>query len=146
MSKDRHRPLRPPKKLWGPDNMVAAPTPLGSLAGYAPIASINGFDGVDTNYSFGVYSIHSTPSATNAVYLFCKIQNGQYVPLYIGKAENLHSRLVGHERMAEGIRLGATHLLVHTPGYGARVHYMEAERRLIAHYDPVLNVQHRIRY
>ena len=82
-------------------------------------------------------------TATRPVYLFCKEQHGQYVPLYIGKAEDLRSRLVGHERLAEALRLGATHLLIHKPGYGDKVHYLEAERRLIAHYNPTLNVQHR---
>ena len=123
--------------------MFADATPRNALTGFSPIASVIGFDSTGTNYSFDVYSIHATPRATNAVYLFCKFHAGQYTPVYIGKAENLHSRLVGHDRMDESIRLGATHLLVHTPGYGARVHYLEAERRLIAYYNPVLNVQHR---
>lgn len=123
--------------------MFSAATPRNALASVSPISSIKGFDGIDTDYTFGVYSIHVEPSATNAVYMFCKIQSGQYVPLYIGKAENLISRLTSHERAAEAIRLGATHLLVHVPGFGARVHYLEAERRLIAHYNPVLNVQYR---
>ena len=86
---------------------------------------------------------HAIPRATNSVYLFCKVQGGQYVPLYIGKATELSKRLVGHERLDEAIRLGATHLLAHAPGLGARVHYLEAERRLIGHYAPILNVQHK---
>lgn len=125
--------------------MFTAPQTYGALAGYKPIASITGFDGVDTDYSFSVYSIHSMPTAANAVYMFCKLQNNIYVPLYIGKADNLYSRLVGHERIDEAVRLGATHLLVHSPGFGARVSYLEAERRLIAQYNPILNVQHRTR-
>lgn len=126
--------------------MFAAATPRNALGSVSPITFIKGFDGIDTDYTFGVYSIHSSPSATNAIYMFCNIQGGQYVPLYIGRAEDLNNRLTGHERLAEAIRLGATHLLVHTPAYAARVHYLEAERRLIAHYNPVLNVQHRTRY
>ncbi len=123
--------------------MFAAATPRNALGSVSPIPSIRGFNGIDTDYTFGIYSIHVAPSATNAVYMFCKKKGGQYVPLYIGKAENLKLRLTSHERAAEAIRLGATHLLVHTPGFGARVHYLEAERRLIAHYNPVLNVQYR---
>lgn len=123
--------------------MYAAATPANALGSVSPIASIKGFDGVDTDYSFGIYLIHATPSATNSVYLFCKVQGRQYVPLYIGKAVDLRKRLVGHERLSEAIRLGATHLLVHSPGFGARVHYLEAERRLIGHYSPTLNVQHK---
>ena len=123
--------------------MFADATPRNALTGFSPIASVSGFDSTGTNYSFDVYSIHATPEATNAVYLFCKYQARQYTPVYIGKAENLHSRLVGHERMDEAVSLGATHLLVHTPGLGSRVRYGEAERRLIAHYNPVLNLRHR---
>lgn len=122
--------------------MFAAAT-RNALGSVSPISSIKGFDGIDTDYTFGVYSIHVVPSATNAVYMFCKIESGQYVPLYVGKAESLNNRLMGHERMEEAIRLRATHLLVHKPGFGARINYLEAERRLIAHYNPVLNVQHR---
>lgn len=121
--------------------MFAAATRHNTSGSVSPIASIKGFDGVDTEYNFGIYSIHATPRATNSVYLFCKIQDGQYVPLYIGKAADLSKRLVGHERRDEAIRLGATHLLVHAPGLGARVHHLEAERRLIGHYAPILNVQ-----
>jgi len=123
--------------------MFTAATPRNVLGSLAPISSANGSDGIDTSYRFDVYPIHAAPHGTNAVYLFSKAQGGQFVPLYIGKAENLRSRLIGHERMAEALRLGATHLLTHKPGYGDKVHYLEAERRLIAHYNPVLNVQHR---
>lgn len=113
---------------------------------YTPIGSVEGSDGIDTRYSFGIYSINALPSASNAVYMFCYVQSGSYVPVYIGKAESLYDRLFGHERKQEAIRIGATHLLVHSPGYGARVHYLEAERRLIAQYNPVLNTQHRTRF
>jgi excinuclease UvrABC nuclease subunit len=107
------------------------------------ITSVKGGDGLGIEYSFGVYDIRALPSATNAVYLFCKIENGNYVPLYIGKAENLSNRLSGHERKDEAIRLGAKYLFVHAPGFAAMVGYLEVERRLIARYDPVLNTHHR---
>ena len=123
--------------------MFAAAKSNNALPSVSPVASIKGFDGVDTDYSFGIYSIHATPRATNSIYLFCKIQGGKYVPLYIGKAVDLRKRLVGHERLSEAIRLGATRLLVHSPGFGARVQYLEAERRLIGYYGPILNVQHK---
>lgn len=108
------------------------------------LGTIRGFDGIDTTYTFGVYDISALPSGLSAVYMFCKIENGLYVPLYIGRAINLPDRLSGHEKKSQAIRLGATYLLVHTPPIvGARVDYVTAEKRLIRHYNPVLNTQHR---
>ena len=104
---------------------------------------VTGSDGVDTDYSFAIYPITSVPSARNAVYMFCQQQSSNYVPVYIGKADDLSSRLHAHERINEAMRLGATHLLVHVPGLTARVHYLEAERRLIYRYQPVLNTTFR---
>ena len=110
------------------------------------LGSLSGFDGVDTDYSFGIYAIDATPAGVNAVYMFCRLEGRIYVPIYIGRAEILSERLRGHERRAEAIRLGAGALLVHTPpAIGARVDYITAERRLIAHYNPALNTQHRTR-
>ena len=118
---------------------------LAGLAsgGLAPIPFVYAYDESGTSYRFYIYSIHTTPIATNAVYMFCYLRDGTYVPVYIGKAEDLRSRLVRHERMAEALSLKAKHLLVHTPGIPDRINYLNAERRLIAYYDPDLNVQHR---
>jgi hypothetical protein len=108
--------------------------------------SLSGFDGVDTSYSFNIYDVEAAPAGVNAVYMFCRIEGRTYVPVYIGRAEILSDRLCSHERRAEAIRLGAVALLVHTPpAIGARVDYITAERRLIAHYNPALNTQHRTR-
>lgn len=104
---------------------------------------VTGSDGVDTDYSFTIYTITAVPAARNAVYMFCQQQSSRYVPLYIGKADDLASRLHAHERIEDAKMLGATHLLVHVPGLTARVHYLEAERRLIYHYQPALNTNFR---
>ncbi len=106
----------------------------------ATAGAVRGFDGVDTSYQFEIFGIHAQPAKTNAVYMFCKLENGNYVPVYIGRAQNLSERLANHERKTEAINLGAQYLLVHTPPvYAARVNYIEAERRLITQYNPVLN-------
>lgn len=136
--------------LFGPSGLGTRGPGLGTPAGLAGAlqprtpATVKGFDGVDTNYGFEVHGINAQPARNNAVYMFCKLENGKYVPLYIGRAQNLSERLSGHERKADALRLGALYLLVHTPpAFAARVNYIEAERRLIAHYNPVLNTQHR---
>lgn len=105
--------------------------------------SIYIFDGTDTNYRFEIYGISEIPAGTNAVYMFCKLQNSTFEPVYIGKAEDLATRLHRHERISEAVLLGASHLLVHEPGYEPRINSIEAERRLIAHFNPFLNLHHR---
>lgn len=136
--------------LFGPSGLgtrrPGSGTPFGLAAALQPrpVPAVRGFDGVDTSYRFEILGIHEQPARTNAVYMFCKLENGNYVPLYIGRARNLAERLSGHERKTEAVRLGAQYLLVHTPPvFAARVNYIEAERRLIAHYNPVLNIQYR---
>lgn len=107
-----------------------------------PMGSIQEFDGVDTHYRFDVYGILARPGGWNAVYVFAEQTLNGYRPLYIGKAESLSSRLDGHDRLEEARRLGASHLLIHIPGYADRVAYTEAERRLIRRFAPPLNTQH----
>ena len=123
--------------------MFTTPLHLNALTSVKPIAWAHGVDGVDTIYEFNVYPIHAKPHRGHSVYWFCCLQGAHYTPVYIGRAEDLHSRLVGHKRLAEAIRLGAAYLLVHSPSPWARINYLEAERRFIAHNNPVLNVHHR---
>ena len=136
--------------LFEPSGLGARHLGLGALTDLAAAlqprspATVRGFDGVDTSYQFEIYGIDAQPIRANAVYMFCKLEHGIYVPNYIGRAQNLSERLANHERKAEAINLGAQFLLVHTPpAFTARVNYIEAERRLIRQYNPVLNTQHR---
>ncbi|MBG6145914.1 putative GIY-YIG superfamily endonuclease [Labrenzia sp. EL_142] len=136
--------------LFEPSGLGTRRSGLGTLTDLAaalqprPPATIGGFDGVDTSYQFEIFGIDAQPARTNAVYMFCKLEYGTYVPLYIGRAQDLSDRLANHERKTEAINLGAQYLLVHTPpAFAARVGCIEAERRLIAQYNPVLNTQHR---
>ena len=103
------------------------------------IGAISGFDGVDTKYTFSIYSIYAKPAGINCVYMFCTLQNGTYTPLYVGRASILSTRLSGHERLREAVQSGASHLLVHSPSGSDRIGYIEAEKRLIAHYSPKMN-------
>ena len=76
------------------------------------------------------------------LYMFCKYQLGSWVPVYVGQAASLKNRLCGHDRWDEAVRLGATtvHAIV--------VHRQDErdlhERALIQHFNPTLNVQHRL--
>ena len=91
-----------------------------------------------TRYEFRIYPIEATPSADNAVYMFCCVEDNEYIPVYIGKAEDLPDRLSGHERIDEARDLGATHLLV----YASDPKYKDVETWLIAHHNPTLNKHH----
>lgn len=90
-------------------------------------------------YRFSAYRISDRPEAANCVYVFAR--NG--VPLYIGQAARLSSRLLGHEKLLVALLLGADELWVHVPGRSDTVRYGDAERRLINAYNPELNVLHR---
>ena len=123
--------------------------PLNTFGGLAwdhsaaptPIASIWGEDGISHHYRFDVYDIGDCPAGVNAVYVFAGLQASIYVPVYIGRAEILSRRLTGHDRRHEAICYGARFLLIHTPAPLDPISYIEAERRLIQQYAPVLNEQ-----
>ena len=122
--------------MYAPQANIPPMLPPGTFGNIAV------FDGIDTNYRFEIHGISEIPAGTNAVYMFCKLQNSTFEPVYIGKAEDLAARLHRHERISEAILLGASHLLVHEAGYEPRINPIEAERRLIAYYNPPLNIQH----
>lgn len=76
-------------------------------------------------------------------YAFVKrLANGNFSPLYFGESENLRERIPGHERWAEAVRLGATHVMGHTAQDGEQARCDE-ERDLIQRWNPALNQQHR---
>jgi hypothetical protein len=76
-------------------------------------------------------------------YAFLKqLQNGNWLPVYIGQADSLRNRLPNHERWADAIRAGATLVVAHTTPAGEQVRLSE-EQDLIAKWNPVLNVHHR---
>lgn len=76
-------------------------------------------------------------------YMFAKkLANGNYLPAYIGQADNLSNRLPNHERLADAVKAGATYVLTHTTPAGEQARLAE-ERDLIQQWDPPLNTQHR---
>jgi hypothetical protein len=76
-------------------------------------------------------------------YMFVRIlQNGNYLPVYIGVADSLLNRLSNHERLDEAKRNGATFVMAHTTPAGEASRLAE-EQDLIAFWQPVLNTHHR---
>ncbi|MBL8643334.1 MAG: hypothetical protein JNK21_05325 [Rhodospirillaceae bacterium] len=77
------------------------------------------------------------------LYFFCKANIfGGYTPAYIGETENAQTRLPYHERWAEAVRLGANHVFG-LQASGIEHVRCDAERDLIAFYQPSMNTQHR---
>lgn len=62
-------------------------------------------------------------------------------PLYVGETHSLAERLPNHEKWLEALTLGATH--IHVRVESDEVQRVFAERAVIQHYQPPLNVQHR---
>jgi hypothetical protein len=133
-------PYKPPSRGIGLGLPPIAPR-LGF--GLAPqVSAPAGFwlyDLLGTGYSFAAHPLWSNPEARNAVYGFGdrlgRIQ-------YIGKADNLRSRLTAHQRRLEASQAGADTLYVHVPSRWALVPYLEVEKRLIEALCPPLNHQH----
>jgi hypothetical protein len=76
-------------------------------------------------------------------YVFLKqLANGNYLPVYVGQADDLSNRLPNHERFDDAIRAGASVVVAHTTQAGESARLSE-ERDLIAKWNPILNVHHR---
>jgi hypothetical protein len=99
-----------------------------------------------SGWTYGYFFLKDT-SAAGIVpepgnYAFVRqLANGNWTPIYFGIAENLRGRIPNHERLAEAVRLGATHIMGHTtPNEASRV---AEEQDLIAYWNPPLNVHYR---
>lgn len=94
-------------------------------------------------FDFAVHSPSTSWIDAPAIYIFAKYVGSQWVALYVGEANNLQARLIGHEKWETAVLLGmiGVHVLFH--------HGTEAERKadesdLIAALNPPLNVRSRM--
>ena len=90
-------------------------------------------------YDFELYSKDTQFKNVSAIYIFVKLQNGEYIPLYIGQSTELGARLSNHEKKAELVRAGFTHYLVRQ---FAESQLDEKEKSFIQQYTPKFNTQH----
>lgn len=90
-------------------------------------------------YDFGLYSKDTQFKNVSAIYIFVKLQNGEYNPLYIGQSTELGTRLSNHEKKAELVRAGFTHYLVRQFDESQ---LDEKEKSFIQQYSPEFNTQH----
>lgn len=95
-----------------------------------------------SGYSFTIYDPATGWNAKGGVYISAGLApNGRWNGYYIGITDNFQSRLPNHERWAEAVRLGATH--VHALVVRLQASREAIERQLIAAHGPPLNTQHR---
>ena len=74
-------------------------------------------------------------------YMFVKLTKSGWLPVYIGLATSLKSRIPTHEVWADAIRNGATRVMAHTQPNEALRDAEEVD--LIGFWNPVCNTQHR---
>ncbi len=93
---------------------------------------------------WGQYSFTSHDPAANwndvaGIYIFSKpsTQPGKWLALYIGQASSFKDRLTNHERWAEALQLGATH--VHAMVETLQANRDKIEESLIKDFQPQLN-------
>lgn len=98
------------------------------------------------NVSVYRYWFLDTPSDASSIkpeggnYIFVRPTEAGWIPVYVGIADNLSTRIPYHERWADALRAGATRVMAHTEANALR---REAEERdLIARWSPVLNSHH----
>jgi len=89
------------------------------------------------------FTIYGTnPSGWNKVgglYIFTYFDGQYWRALYVGQAQDFSSRLPNHERLAEAIRRGATHIHAVVIPQAANRDTLEA--LLISHLQPPMNEQ-----
>lgn len=90
-------------------------------------------------YKFGLFSKDTQFNNVSAIYIFVKLQKGEYIPLYIGQSTELGTRLSNHEKKAELARAGFTHYLVRKFDESE---LDEKEKSFIQQYTPQFNTQH----
>lgn len=98
-----------------------------------------------TPYEYRIYNLDPKWNDVPGNYIFAKegtILGGGWIPLYIGETENFENRLgPSHERWAEAMAHGMTHVHAHTSSPVQETRRYE-EWNLIRQHMPILNRRH----
>ena len=100
--------------------------------------------GNSSTYRYWFLDTPATPSSIQNVagnYMFVRPTNNGWVPVYIGIADDLSSRIPFHDRWSDAAAAGATRVMGHTNSDAAK--RSSEERDLIGYWNPPLNIQHR---
>jgi excinuclease UvrABC nuclease subunit len=93
-------------------------------------------------HQFTVCKQDANWNEVSGIYIFCGVNpQNQWVPIYIGQADNLRTRIQSHEQWNPALRLGATH--VHALAVELASQRDSIEKQLVGNYQPQLNVHHK---
>lgn len=73
-------------------------------------------------------------------YIYAKLTNQGWAPIYIGETQTLSDRIARHEKRERALRHGATHIHAHTTP-GIRQARLDEETDLRGNYNPPCNDQ-----
>ena len=89
-------------------------------------------------HEFEVYSPNVSWNSVGGIYIFTYLQaNNYWKPLYIGQTEDFSQRIPNHERWAEAVRRGATHIHVKVVSHASTRDVLEL--MLIKYCQPPMN-------
>ena len=91
-------------------------------------------------YGYYYYTIGHKLQAKPGNYIFVKIVNNEWVPVYIGETEDLDQRIATHEKRECARRNGASHIHVHL-AQGIRQMRLDEETDLRQNFNPACNRQ-----
>ncbi len=102
------------------------------------IATVNwpGLSG--RQYTYYVYPVGTDFESVPGNYIFAKVTNGSWTPVYIGETSDLSLRFDNHHKMPCIKRNGATHIHVHRNDGGVTARQAE-ESDLIRNFRPICN-------
>ncbi len=92
-------------------------------------------------YGYWIRSFYTDWKELPGNYIYAKEtapDSGKWIAVYVGQTMNLRNRLAGHEKEAEAIRNGATHIHAHTSSSNESERVAE-ERDLIMKLNPPCN-------
>ena len=78
----------------------------------AQIATVTFTGASGEKYNFTAYTTDTVFIAAGAVYIFTKLENQSYIPLYIGQTDNLAERIPNHEKWSCVIQYGVNSICV----------------------------------
>lgn len=88
---------------------------------------------------FSIYANNDGWNEVPGLYIFAFQTPRGWLALYVGQADTFQTRLPHHERLAEAVRRGATH--IHALVVHERSTRDALERMLIGHLQPPMNAQ-----
>lgn len=93
---------------------------------------------------YGYFTTPANPQWKKAPgnYVFTKQTAAGWLILYAGQCDDFSTRMSNHDRIADAVSLGGTHIFSHVGNPKETIRKME-ERDIIQAYNPPMNVQHR---